>query len=169
MTDTEPHATLPAGTALLAEVIYASTNLIDDTASFHLVFEADAVGSNPTPAAVTTALITRLNFPQGSASFAITAWLAPSVDRGSSSSKINIYDISAHLDGTPHGSPIYTAAWDPAAMHPTSVQPVPDGVAGVISYRSDYGTDPEFGPPGSGTKPGARARPRATHRNRIYM
>lgn len=88
----------------------------------------------------------------------VAKYLGKQLDRGNSHALIQAYDITGHLDGSPHGSPVAQANWtlNPAAASST----IPSGCAVAVSWRSDYGTDVEFGP---GT------RPRSRDRNRVYL
>lgn len=85
------------------------------------------------------------------------AWLAASVSDGATGLQVDVYDITAHLNGSPHGSPVYTQTFDPNTSGPDSL---PDEVAVCLSYHSAYGTDVEFGP---------ATRPRARDRGRIFF
>lgn len=91
-------------------------------------------------------------------SLAIGAYFGTQIDRGSNHCTLTAYDITGHLNGTPHGSPVAASTFTcPAASTGGSW---PMGVAACLSWRADYGTDVEFGP---GT------RPRSRDRNRIYL
>jgi hypothetical protein len=81
------------------------------------------------------------------------------VDRSASSAMIKAYDISGHLNGTPHGPPVATQSFTPTAAITGGTDP-PEGVAIVITLQAPYGSDDEFL---GGT------RPRARDRGRIYF
>jgi hypothetical protein len=87
-----------------------------------------------------------------------SAFLASRVDRGANKASIKYYDISAHLDGTAHGSPLRIDQWTIAGANPVSDLPAELAIA--VSYHSAYGSDPEFA---------AGSRPRARDRGRIYF
>lgn len=89
---------------------------------------------------------------------ALHVYMGPQLDRGTNHSTVTLYDITSHLDGSPHGSPIAADTWTLAASGQTDG--APSGVAAAISYRADYGTDVEFGP---------HTRPRARDRARLYI
>lgn len=96
------------------------------------------------------------------------------------SAVIDVYDINAHLDGSPHGSPIDSFASGIGPVLHTGTF-LPAGVALVLGFRSSYGTDFEAGPTASiPTDVRARAegapathsgktRPRSSHRGRLYL
>lgn len=101
------------------------------------------------------------NTSQTGASNPVVHYLAPSLDNGTNHSTITAYDISTHLDGSPHGSPVASTTWtcgSPGAAASSTC--VPEGCSAVVSFRADYGTDVEFG---------TGSRPRARDRNRIYV
>jgi hypothetical protein len=99
-------------------------------------------------------------------SFAIKSYMTASLN-WSHGYDVNVYDITGHLDGSNHGGPIYTGNKPNTSLpaNPTS-SVMPEGVAGALSYRSDWGTVPEF-VYGPGHK--VIARPRATYRGRHYI
>jgi len=126
-----------------------------DTSSFSLTF-ASSVGT-----AVTSDLIEALQdfwTDIQTSGDALGNLLGHVVDR-STGGTIEIYDITTHLDGSPHGSPIAMGTFTIPAPIGTAA-PLPEGCAAVCSFRADYGTDVEFG---TGT------RPRARDRNRFYF
>jgi len=71
---------------------------------------------------------------------------------------IELYDITAHLNGSPAGSPVYIDHFSLAVGG--SGQTAPDGCAALVGFRSDYGVDVEFAP---------NTRPRSRDRNRFYL
>ena len=90
---------------------------------------------------------------------ALAYYMGLSCDRGTNHCSQECYNITGHLDGTPHGSPIAASTFTLGAKGSGSSY-IPEGVAAAISYRADYGTDVEFAP---------GARPRARDRARIYL
>jgi hypothetical protein len=77
------------------------------------------------------------------------------------------YDITSHTDGSVHGPPVAHTA-HALSSTPASTSPMPEGVAAVLGFNSDYGGDPEFvrdpAPPHK-----VIARPRMMHRGRFYV
>lgn len=105
-----------------------------------------------------TAVENFYNTTSGGASEPIGYYLSDVLNRGTGACALEVYDITSHLDGSPHGAPVAMTSWTlHAGAGSTSI---PEGVAATLSIRADYGTDVEFGP---GT------RPRARDRNRIYL
>lgn len=84
---------------------------------------------------------------------------APSIDTGAGHAMLEAYDVTAHLDGSPAGSPVATQAFTAQTQAVTTAL-LPEGVACCVSYRANYGTDVEFG---------TGSRPRARDRNRFYL
>lgn len=70
---------------------------------------------------------------------------------------IDYYNITGHLDGTPHGAPLETRDFTLSTVGATAM---PQEVAVCLSFRGNYEADVEFG---EGT------RPRARDRGRIYV
>jgi hypothetical protein len=76
------------------------------------------------------------------------------------------YDITTHLDGSNHGSPLIGGSYSITAFGgPGDL--MPEGVAAALSYRSDYGTSVEFVRDPITHK--VTGRPRARHRARVYL
>lgn len=104
-------------------------------------------------------------------------YLSDCLDMGST--ELAIYDLTGHLDGSPHGSPVYTHA------NPISDSPfvgISNQVAAVFTAVSAaYATTPSVGPTGAiptpewaqdmgapATHPGA-TRPKSRQSSRIYF
>lgn len=90
---------------------------------------------------------------------AISGFLSPVISREVSAAEIRFFDLTGHLDGSAHGSPIYVVGFTVGAMVP-GAEGLPSELAVVLSFRSDYASDPEFGP---------SSRPRARRRGRVYI
>lgn len=89
----------------------------------------------------------------------IAGTLNDSRSRASNAVVIKFYDIHAHLNGSPHGSPVGTATFTLGAQA-SGGGALPAEVAAVLTYRSPYFSDVEFSP---------GARPRSRHRGRLYI
>jgi hypothetical protein len=76
------------------------------------------------------------------------------------------YDITGHLDGTPHGSPIASNTYS-LGTAPGGGTVIPEGVAASLSFRRDYGTDVEFVRDPVTHK--VISRPRGQDRGRMYL
>lgn len=88
----------------------------------------------------------------------ISDWLSETLVRAAYGVVHRVYDLTGHLDGSPHGSPKNEYAYSlPVGTLGTSL---PSQVALCLSFHADYTGDPEFGP---GT------RPRARDRGRVYL
>jgi hypothetical protein len=84
-------------------------------------------------------------------------WLAPTLSRAANAVLVDVYDVTAHLNGSPAGSPVLVTNQQIATT--TSSIACAEQVAAVITLQAPYGADVEF-LPGS--------RPRARDRGRIY-
>lgn len=93
--------------------------------------------------------------------------IGPSISRAASAHTISVYDLTGHMDGSPHGSPI---AVDATTLLPAApAAELPREVAVVLTVRGvDWEEQPIERPdgPDSGTAPD---RMRARHTGRIYV
>lgn len=93
--------------------------------------------------------------------------IGPSISRAAAACAIKVFDVSAHLNGTPHGSPI---AEDTFTMSPAAAaSELPREVAAVVTLR---GTDWEAQPierPDGPDPDSAPDRMRARYTGRIYV
>jgi len=139
-----------------------------------------------TPAALAltmrAALTSFYNVGVGGATHAPAQYIGPSRDRGANKCTFKSYDVTDHLDGSPHGSPIpgSDATWTLGAT--TNVDgELPSQVCVDLSYTADIADFPEFGSLGSvpsderaidegapATHTG-RLRPRSRHRGHISI
>lgn len=90
----------------------------------------------------------------------LAAYMADSLDRGAAKSHLAIYDIAGHLDGSPHGSPVYEENWQLGAITGGGHSELPHEVAACLSMHADVnGVLEEVGV----------TRPRARRRGRVYI
>lgn len=82
-------------------------------------------------------------------------FLSPAYDRAANHAEIETYDITGHLNGSPHGSPIDITTWTLTGS--PSTKSAPAQLACVVDYHADLTGVVEFG---SGTRPRARRRGR---------
>jgi hypothetical protein len=87
----------------------------------------------------------------------VATWLGSSVSRAVDGVTVKLYDISAHLNGSAHGSPVAISHFTLAAGVGDGL---PDEVACALSFHSAYGSDAEFAP---------GSRPRSRDRGRVYI
>jgi hypothetical protein len=103
------------------------------------------------------------------------------VKRTAPSFEIQVYDISGHLDGSPHGSPVETFV-DPTGFTAPAANGMPNECAVVLSFTSTfYALALEHGPTatlpstdaavdqGAPVTHTGKTRPRARHRGRVYL
>lgn len=139
----------------LARTSFTVLSPLDDNPSIDQVWLAQPGAT--TPADLASAVSSSFGHVYTGMTNALATYLGKQVSRSSNSASTEIYDITAHLDGTPHGSPVAAHSFTPS--NAGTDNGVPSGVAAAISFRSDYGSAVEFGP---GT------RPRSRLRNRFY-
>lgn len=99
----------------------------------------------------------------------LSGWISNSITRTGTPHTIELYDITTHLDGSPHGSPAQTWNFGMAAPFAGTGVPLPDEVALALTLRSvdydEYPVEiPDTADPGS-----APDRPRARRTGRIYV
>lgn len=137
-----------------------------DPASTHWVFRSDGAGT-PTPTAAGDVSVAIQHFYTVAASggFAFYPKMSYSVN-GAAGLQWTAYDITTHLNGSPHGAPINSGTYALSGMG-APTQPMPEGVAAVLSFRRDYGTDVEFIRDPVTHK--VIARPRGQDRGRMYL
>lgn len=143
---------------ILVKSILESLDSTVDNASIGLVFDGSGTTSFGGLAPVFTALETFWNSTYLTQSASIAHYISEVMSRSTNASQMEVYDITGHLDGSPHGAPVAIHNWTLGTTDNTTSYP--EGVAATVSFRADYGTDVEFGP---GT------RPRARDRNRVYI
>jgi len=146
-------------TALYCKIVGRSLSPVVDDSSFGLVYNTPA--PSPLLGDVTnfaSMLSTRLTTVLTGQANALTAYWGSVISRASNSAYIQIYDISSHLTGTPHGAPVYTLPFTPAGAYLSATGP--EGVCVVTTLQASYGSDVEFAP---------GARPRARDRGRFYF
>jgi hypothetical protein len=85
-------------------------------------------------------------------------YIGPVMSATANAHLIQAYDITTHLDGSPHGSPVVVSTFGLTGTR--SAAALPEGVCAAITLQAPYGSDVEFAP---GT------RPRARDRGRIYF
>lgn len=109
----------------------------------------------------------------------VAYYLSSDLSRASNACSISWTDVTAHLDGSPAGTPFRTDFFTLGASG--GGFPMPPQFAAVVAYRRDYGSDLEHGASASlpssesAIDQGAPAthtgvtRPRARDRGRIYV
>lgn len=97
----------------------------------------------------------------------VSDFIGPSISRTALAASIKLYDISAHLDGSPHGSPVSTDAFTVGGPAPAGE--LPREVAFAITLRAgNWASQPVERPDGADA--GSEVdRPRQRHTGRIYL
>lgn len=97
----------------------------------------------------------------------IASRIGKSVSRAVDGIEFDLYDITGHLDGSPHGSPVWSGAWTLNADSGT--QNLPREIAIALTLRgTSWQTQPVETP--DDADPGIEPqRPRQRHTGRIYL
>lgn len=131
---------------------------VDDSTN-GFVFKSDTATAPPGTNALFNHVVGFYNTVNTGQTVALCSYISQVIDRTIGHMNLTAYNITSHLDGTPHGAPV--AAFSSGLLGAASGStPLPEGCAATLSWRADYGSDVEFGP---GT------RPRARDRNRLYL
>lgn len=120
-------------------------------------FERTALEPPVTAGAAIKAALDNFYNTAGAGGSSVGSQLAESLSTTADAGRIQVYDVTADLGGTAHGSPVYD---QPFTLSNTGVGSLPDEVAACLSFQSAYGADVEFG---------AGARPRARDRGRVFI
>lgn len=148
---------------VLARISLAVIDPTVDPISFSFAFHSDVATDFGSAGPLQTALHNFLNQIGDitGAVHPIQYYLPPVIDGTTGHTTFTLYDITGHLDGSPHGAPVVVWADTVAPPLASSLTPIPEGCAAAISFRSEYGTDVEYGTGGT--------RPRSRDRNRVYI
>lgn len=141
-----------------ARTILGVKSPFTDNPSFDTYWEQVGTDTSVNLATVQARIDAFFNTTATGAANPLKAYLSEVISSTSDDTRVEYYDITAHLDGTPAGSPIAITEF---SVIPALIQSAPDGVAAAVGYRVDYGTDVEFGP--------VKSRPRSRDRNRFYF
>jgi len=145
--------------ALTFKILLTSQSSLLPTSSFALnYFTASAAADLFDVSDLGNKILLSLTTIPAGGTNAPSKYLGTSVSRTANNCHIEGYDITSHLAGTPHGSPIVLGNW--TASTALTVGDLPEGCCVVITLQAPYGTDVEFAP---------GARPRARDRGRIYF
>jgi hypothetical protein len=131
------------GVLLARAVLQDVSGLPRDEVEMGFVFR-DATVAGAGPVLVTTLVEQFYNTISTGMSAALSTYLSPTLSRSSSSTRIDVYDIGAHLDGSPHGTPILSTGLALAASG--SPSELPNQVAEVLAYHAADADIPERGP-----------------------
>lgn len=149
---------------LLATVsLPSTTGLPEDAATNDYAFLA-ADTSDATLDGITASLVALYNAGPVNA---IGTYISGTRSRVSSACQIDYYNLTGHLDGSPHGSPIRTDLWTltPAASGHSNL---PDEVALKVTFlAAGWESVPEISP--NPTPPPATLRLRGRYRGGVYL
>lgn len=104
--------------------------------------------------------------PAGGAS-SIAGWLSPVLDNSASACRLDLYDVTGHLDGSPHGSPFSATLFTLSAS--SSTGPLPSEVAACVTLEG-IGRDVAPVEAPDGADPGvAIDRPKQRRTGRLFI
>src|SRR5215475_12177341 len=152
----------------LVTVQLNSLDLTDDGTSTSFVYEGTPPSLSVSDATALCAFAATFytNVPSGLTN-PLGKLMSPSLD-WTHGANCSAYDITSHLNGSPHGPPVASSIVSVASAAPTATTHyIPEGVAIAVSYRGDYGSATEFQRDPVTHK--IIGRPRARHRGRIYV
>lgn len=136
---------------VLWRVIFRSTNPNIDDSSIGFVASIAPADLGTAGSEILTA------FAATYSGHTLAEYLHPAINRATNSNEIEAYDITGHLDGTPHGSPV---AMGPFTIAAAVGNGLPAQLAGVADYHASLTGVVEFGP--------LKTRPRSRLRGRHY-
>lgn len=126
-----------------------------------------APGSHTGVAALKTALGRVYTASVTSMGGSLGMFLSPAISRVANACAIKLYDVTGHLDGSPHGSPFDVSSFTmPAALGST---PLPEEVAFAVTLEAHNRGDQRVEVP-DGADPDAKPdRPRQRFTGRVYL
>lgn len=93
--------------------------------------------------------------------------MSPGLDRSANACSVKLYDITNHLDGSPHGSPYHVMSFTLPAT--AAVDPMPEECAICVTLEAQ-GRAAQFVEVPDGADPDAKPdRPRQRYTGRVYM
>lgn len=139
--------------------LHHRSGLSKDSALMNFVIDKASAFTSTDETNISAAFTEFFNTNVGTTSLAIATLISPSISR-TVNPTVRQYDITGHLDGTPHGSPVHIGSPSNLTAAASGNAPLPAEVAIVMSMHSNYGTDVEFAP---------ASRPRARDRGRVFV
>ena len=153
----------------LLQVVHANVNGLPEDAAQH-DFVVSGIDSNATAAQLldlNSSISDFYNALAAGQTNSMGGYLSDALSRAAGASITRCFDITAHLDGTPHGSPFANLPFTlPAAID--TVQ-LPHEVAFVITLEAVGRATALVETPDSGDPGTARDRPKSRHTGRIYL
>lgn len=112
----------------------AANGLEADNVVNTFVVNANDVITQSNVGELTIALTKIYTTPEGTLNRSLGNHIGPQIDRAAQACKWSVYDITQHLDGSPHGSPVAIDAFTMPA--PTAGSPLPNELAVVATLRA---------------------------------
>ena len=157
------------GDILVRVAIPHLSGLAEDTIVNDLVYKGVGVDVSSGWGAFTIRTAQTYTVAHGAPSHSIGNYLGYGLDRGSNRCSMKVYDITGHLDGSPHGSPIAVDQFTLPANN-SGVSPIPEEVALVATLRGVGWDTALVSTPDHDSPPdGKKDRPRQRHTGRLYL
>lgn len=153
-------------TPILATVqLGAVGGLPEDTVDNDWSFLA-ADASETTLSGIASSLTNFYIVAGGVTGLAVGEYISDHISRAANACAIKFYDLSGHLDGSPHGSPVYTETF--TMLDKASYANYPAEVAAAVSFMATgWELVPETA--SNPSPPPAVIRPRARYRGRVFL
>jgi hypothetical protein len=145
--------------ALVAVTLTPASGLPADKMVNTFCFEYPGAQAPAQDALISTAIIAFYNTTAAGAAKEVAKHINDTVSRTASACRLDFYNITGHLDGSPHGSPYLTAGWTLSSSEMAGAG-LPAEVAIVSSFHAAYGSlSEEVG----------NTRPKNRRRGRVYI
>jgi hypothetical protein len=162
-----------------AKIKFPDGATFEDLVTMTMTWEATGANTSLGLSSVNTAIHNFFNSLASGQTHPIAYYIGPNVSRAANAITTEWTDVTAHLDGSPAGSPYSTDTWTLGAGGPQAG--LPPQLAACVGIRGAYGTDIEHGPvvtlptddraidEGAGATHLGASRPRARDRGRFYV
>lgn len=153
---------------LLAVVnLERTTGAAEDRVSNGFAFSMPSGVGATEYAAIAQAVSDFYNVAAPTASSALAAWMSEELSRVASVGTTKIYDITGHLDGSPHGPPIHSVTFTLGGAGVGT--PMPGECAVACTLRGTAWQEQSIEIPDESDPGIARDRPRARHTGKLYL
>lgn len=155
------------GNYLVSAVIPSTTGIPKDSVVNDFAVDTGATTITPSNVGLLSSQIAAFYNHVHASSFSVAQFISDSMSRASNACAVKVYDISGHLDGSAHGSPIATDAFTLDAAG--DFTELPDQVACVLTLRGAGWSGAAVDIPEPPTGPAGDLHPRAQHTGRLYI
>lgn len=142
----------------------------EDAVTNTFVFASQAPGVGEADAALLSSIVQDfyLATPAGEVN-SVAGYLSPSLSSAADQAVMSVYDLTGHLSGTPHGSPIFQETWTLSPLPDAGTVRFPEEVACCITIEAS-GRSEQLVETSDGGDPGSAIdRPRSRYTGRVYI